>query len=228
MNKFLPALALIISGSLAHAQQQFSLSGGSANYDAVITVENCTDGTCEGKGTIVLTDKQTGKLFQALTSEDLYFFLNNDQQPSVNIIQLYNEQSPLIFQDFNFDGTEDLAVRNGNNSSYGGPSYDVYVYNKTRKQLVISDELTALAYENLGMFYADPKTKRITTFSKSGCCWHMTSQYEVVPNKGLVLVSELEEDAQGGEKVIVTTRKWVKKKWVSKSKSYPIKTYYKE
>lgn len=210
------------------AQYQFQISDGSADYNVKINVETCRKEECEGKATIDLYNKKTSKLFQTLQSDDLNFYLNENQKPTVNVIQLYNEQSPLIFDDFNFDGYEDLAIRNGNESGYGGPSYDVYVYNITRKQFVISDELTALAHENLGMFNTDSERKRLITYSKSGCCWHLTTEYTVLPQRGLFKVYELEEDATGGEKVKVTKREFIDDKWITNVKTYPINEYYKE
>jgi hypothetical protein len=210
------------------AQRQFQISDGSANYNVKINVETCSKEEYRGKATIDLYDKKTSKLFQTLKSDDLNFYLNENEKPTVNVIQLYNEQSPLIFDDFNFDGTEDLAIRNGNESGYGGPSYDVYVYNITRKQFVISDELTALAHENLGMFNTDSERKRLITYSKSGCCWHLTTEYTVLPQRGLFKVYELEEDATGGEKVKVTKREFIDDKWITNVKTYPINEYYKE
>lgn len=227
MKKDIICLLLGIS-TLGLAQKNFVIKDGSNRFDAKIAVENCEGDTCSGKGTISLIDKKSKQVFQTLSSDDLYFYLNKNQQPSVNVIQLYNEQSPLIFDDFNFDGSEDIAVRNGNQSSYGGPSYDVYVYNSTKNQYVISKELTALAYENLGMFQTDHERKRISTFAKSGCCWHITTEYAVIPKKGLQKVYELEEDAQGGEFVKVTTRNLIKNKWVNRTKKYKIDDYYKD
>lgn len=227
MKKNIICLLLGIS-TLGLAQKNFVIKDGSNRFDVKIAVENCEGDTCSGKGTISLIDKKSKQIFQTLSSDDLYFYLNKNQQPSVNVIQLYNEQSPLIFDDFNFDGSEDIAVRNGNQSSYGGPSYDVYVYNSTKKQFVISKELTALAYENLGMFQTDHERKRISTFAKSGCCWHITTEYAVIPKKGLQKVYELEEDAQGGEFVKVTTRNLIKNKWVNRTKKYKIDDYYKD
>ncbi|WP_300672620.1 hypothetical protein [Soonwooa sp.] len=222
---FLPVLVL---GQFCFGQYNFNLKNASNDFDAKISVQNCEGDTCSGEGTIKLIDKKTKKIFQTLTSEDLYFYLNKNQKPSVNVIEMYGEQSPLIFGDFNFDGSEDVAVRNGNQGSYGGPSYDVYVYNSTKKQYVLSEELTDLTYENLGMFETDSSKKRITTYAKSGCCWHIKTEYEVVPKKGLVKVSEFEEDATGGENVKVITRNLVKGKWQTKTKTYKIKDYYKE
>ncbi|MNK53503.1 hypothetical protein D3C87_724620 [compost metagenome] len=220
-------LLILISGICA-AQNKFEVMNGSKRYSAAISVDNCNAGNCEGKAVIKLVDKNSNRFFQTLTSDDLYFFLDEKQKPTVNVIQLYGEQSPLIFDDFNFDGTEDLAVRNGNNSGYGGPSYDVYVYNSTKKQFVLSSQLTNLVSENLGMFVTDHKRKRLITYSKSGCCWHMTTEYEVVPNKGLRKVYELEEDAMNSEFVTVTTRNFINNKWQTKTKNYKLSEYYKE
>ncbi len=224
--KFIILLVWFVS-NVCDAQQSFIIKEGSQKYIAAITVEGCKDNTCEGKGTIKLTDKNTNKVLQVLASDDLYFYLDSSFKPTVNVIELYDEQSPLIFEDFNFDGAQDLAIRDGNNGSYGGPSYDVYVFNSTKKRFVISGVLTNLANENLGMFQTDAKRKRLITFAKSGCCWHITTEYKVIPNKGLQKVYELEENALDGEFVIVTTRNLVNNKWINKSKKFKIEDYYK-
>lgn len=227
MKNYISLFILVLLGSSCFGQYHFEIKDASKKYAVKINVMNCDKDECSGKAEIELTDKKMAKKFQTLISEDLTFYLNKDQQPTANIIQLYNEQSPLIFDDFNFDGTEDIAVRNGNQSSYGGPSYDVYVYNSTQKKLVLSEGLTQLAYENLGMFQTDSKRKRLTTYSKSGCCWHLTTEYTVVPNKGLVKVYDFEEDATGGEKVKVTKKRLKDNKWITSIKYYPINEYYK-
>lgn len=219
---------ILLLGNLYFAQQQFELKDASENYNVKLKVETCHNDECSGKGTIELFNKNTSLKFQTLISDNLFFYLNEDQKPTANIIQLYNEQSPLIFEDFNFDGTEDVAIRNGNESGYSGPSYDVYVFNITKKQFVLSEELTALAHDNLGMFNTDPERKRLITYSKSGCCWHLTTEYTVLPHRGLFKVYEMEEDATGGERVKVTKKEFVDDKWITNIKEYPIQEYYKE
>lgn len=207
----------------------FKITDGSKLYDAVITVAQCEKDTCSGAGKISLYAKGGKQLLQQLASEDLYFYLQDNQKPSVNVIQLYNEQSPLIFDDFNFDGRQDLAIRNGNNSSYGGPSYDFYVFNKTRNKFVFSNALTTLTLENLGMFQTDHKRQRLITFNKSGCCYHETTQYAVVPGKGLKMVEQLIEDATGiNEQLKVTHKVLINKRWQQTLKRYKISDYYKE
>lgn len=225
---FIYSLLLSLLFNFSFGQTKFEIKNGSKIYDAEIIVENCSNDKCDGNGTVKLISKESKKVIQTFTSEDLYFYFDKDQKPTVNIIQLYDEQSPLIFDDFNFDGTEDLAIRNGNNSSYGGPSYDVYVSNSSKTKFFFSNELTKLAVENLGMFETDNERKRIITYSKSGCCWHKKAEYIVVPKKGLKLVYSLEEDATGGEFVKVTTKELINSKWITKIKKYKLKEYYKD
>jgi hypothetical protein len=209
------------------SQKTFTLTHASKNYTAAITVANCK-GTedCKGKASIKLENK-SGKLLQTLHSDELYIYLDANGTVA-DSMAMYNEQSPLIFDDFNFDGTEDLAIRNGDNSGYGGPSYDVYVYNATKRALIKSAALTKLASTNLGMFEVDKKLKRLTTHQKSGAAWHSTTSYEVVPKKGLVKMYEKIEDAQDGVNVVVTEKKLVNGKWSKKSKKYKIAYYYKD
>ena len=92
----------------------------------------------------------------------------------------------------------------------------------------MSDELTELAVGNLGMFEIDSKRKRIITNSKSGCCWHQSAEYTVIPKIGLKLVYSQEENATGSEFVEVTTKELIKNKWKTKIKKYKIKEFYKD
>jgi len=228
MKKLFFIISILAFINISYAEYSFLIEDGSKKYNATINVEACDSSSCEGKATVKIFHKKGNAFTQTLSSDGIYFSLDSIQKPSVNIIQLYNEQSPLIFEDFNFDGTEDLAVRNGNFSSYGGPSYDVYVYHSTKKKFVISKELTDLVLDNLGMFQTDHKRKRLITFSKSGCCWHMKTEYAVIPKKGLLKVYEFEEDAaSGGDFMTVTTRKLIGNKWVETSKKHKIAEYYK-
>lgn len=211
------------SATAAH----FKITQGSSDFDALVNVAECEKGQCSGNGKISLYQKGGSRVFQSFQSDDLNFYLDKKHKPSVNVIQLYNEQSPLIFDDFNFDGQQDLAIRNGNSSRYGGPSYDVYVFNKTRQKFVISDALTSLANDNLGMFQTDHQRKRLITFAKSGCCYHETTEYAVIPNKGLKQVYRLIEDAMGADEIVtVTERQFKNNKWIENVRKYKIKDYY--
>ena len=186
---------------------------------------------CSGKGQVQIFDKHQKKLKQTFASENLYTQLNEKTTaPIENMLKLYDGQSAVLFDDFNFDGQEDIAVRNGNNSAYGGPSYDVYLYHSKKATFILSQAFTALANENLGMFQTDPKRKRLVTYTKSGCCWHLKTEYGISPhNKGLVKLYELEEDATkgSGKYVLVTIRKLVQNQWRSSTRKYNTEDYYK-
>lgn len=162
--------------------QSFEIQDGSKQYNAFINT-TCEQELCDAKAEIKLFKKGQKTVFQKFYSDELTMYLDNNSKPSANVVQVYGEQSPLIFGDFNFDGTEDVAIRNGNDGAYGGPVYDIYVFNKTKHKFVFSKELSSLTQENLGMFTIDEARKRIITFNKSGCCYHTTSEYIVVPKK---------------------------------------------
>lgn len=217
---------LAFSLSITHAQV-FEIQDGSKHYDAVIDIA-CAKDECGAKAEVKLLKKGSKAVFQVFHSDELTMYLDEKFKPSVNVIQLYGEQSPLIFDDFNFDGTEDLAIRNGNYGYYGGPVYDIYVFNQSKNKFVLSQELSVLTQENLGMFELDKKRKRIITFNKSGCCYHIRSEYQVVPRKGLLLVREFIEDATSpqGDQVEVTDRNLINGKWKEKTKYYPTAKYY--
>lgn len=219
MKKLISFLCLIVAlHALAYGQITFSDEQSSAKYTAIFTVAACDEESgCHGKASIQLMDKATGQLVQTLFTEDLNF--QADSLQIVGIISLKKEQSPLKFADFNFDGAEDLALRNGNNGPYGSSSYEVYLYHKALNKFVINETLTELTLENIGLFELDPQRKRLLTFTKSGCCWHATAEYAYLPKKGLSKVLEVIEEADSSEEVKITTRIWVKNRWKTSVKT---------
>lgn len=220
------SIYLVFSLSIAQAQV-FEIKNGSKHYDVIIDTV-CEKEKCGDKAEVKLFKKGSKAVFQAFHSDELTIYLDKNFKPNVNVVQLYDERSPLIFADFNFDGTQDLAIRNGHYGPYGGVIYDIYVFNQSKHEFVLSSELSALTRENIGMFQLDKKRKRIITFNKSGCCYHMRSEYRIVPKKGLLLVREFIEDAtlSRGNQVEVTDRNLVNGKWKQKVKYYPSEKYY--
>ncbi|MFC3654798.1 hypothetical protein FZ025_11600 [Xanthomonas hyacinthi] len=112
-----------------------------------------------------------------------------------NVLELpYGKQSVLIYADFNFDGIKDLALMDGQNSCYHGPSYQVYV--GTAHGFEPSRGFTALAQNNCGLFEVDAQARELHTMTKDGCCWHQSAVYTVRDGAPL-LERELVEDATG-------------------------------
>lgn len=195
----------------AFAQHEFEIKNASDIFDVKINIAKCDESFCEGKTTYTLFQKGKKTVFQKFDFENAVIQLGEDQKPLANITLLYDEQSALTFDDFNFDGVKDLALNDGNNGGYGSPSYQVYLFSKAKNKFVHDASFSELAQE-LGMFDVDKKTKMLYVFSKSGCCWHQTAGYKVVRNRP-VKTYELTEDAAGGEFVKITTKKLIKGKW---------------
>lgn len=209
------------------AQFKFLSNNTSNEYNAKIFVADCSDGHCEGKATIILYDKISEEEIQTFHSADLDFSLTAKQDARIGWLDLGKYQSPLIFGDFNFDGSEDLAIRNGNNGAYGSPSYDVYLSGKNRT-FILDKSLTQLASENLGMFLVDRKLKQISTEQKSGCCFHKTTSYIMDSKKGMVEVSSVIEDSSMGDEVTVITQKMIGGKKQKTVQKFKAKDYYAE
>ncbi|PWN70621.1 hypothetical protein C1631_011735 [Chryseobacterium phosphatilyticum] len=217
--------AIVLLGPLCFGQYQFEVKNASKNYNAIIHINNCFDGQCREKGTVELFDNKNTKV-QTFTSEDLVIQLKEGQKlvPG-KTIQLTQEQSPVIIDDFNFDGTEDIAIRNGNMGNYSADSYDVYVFNSSRMAFVKSAELTEIGSNALGLFDVDHQRKRLITTGKSGCCMIFTTEYAVIPNKGLEVMLEKKEDMTQEDQVKVITKEKKNNKWITRTKVYPSDQY---
>lgn len=229
MKKTIPLIwiLLLVSTNL-FAQKTFLLKKASKNFDVKIKIASCEQDTCEGEATFYLFKKNQVKPFQTIRMDNSYLELGEDQKPTANLIELYGmNNSGIIFDDYNFDGIEDIAVRNGNDGAYNGPSYDIFLFSKTRKRFVANKNLTELASNNLGMFTVDKKKKTLETFTKSGCCWHQTTRYKIV-NDRLKKVYVFTEDAMGGGEYVklITETLQPNGKWKRTFKKAKIDEYY--
>lgn len=90
---------------------------------------------------------------------------------------------------------------NGNNSCYGGPSFDIYLVNPGGN-LEYSENFSDLSNNNCGMFQVNQDTKTIYTMVKSGCCWHQFSEYKVTDNE-LKLIKRTEEAYSLGAPLLI-------------------------
>lgn len=128
----------------------------------------------------------------------------------------------FVFEDFNFDGREDLAICTGRDGGYDGPSYDVFLFAPNSGKFIKSEPFTELTINGyLGLFKVETKAKRLKAQSKSGCCIHQTDYFTVVKNRP-ELVKSIIEQYESDEKVTVTTRKKVGGRWVETSRARKI------
>lgn len=214
-RKWYAAAALFIFASFApllssFAQQSFKLSAASKYFDVEVVVAKCERGFCEGPATFSFLKKGSTKPFQVIKLEDTQIWLDKSGNAPSNYTLLYDEQSVVNVDDFNFDGQDDIAICDGHKGSYGMPSYRVYLSQHGR--FVYNAAFSQLGQINLGMFSVDHKSKTLETLNKSGCCYHITKRYSVVNNRPLQTFENTNELTPDGVRII-TTRKRIGGKW---------------
>lgn len=209
---------------LTSPKQFYFLSNSSKKLNIALTIEckHRDNWYCEGPANISLFNKKDHKASQTIRMKNLFVELKNDK-PSTNLIELYGENnSGIVVDDFNFDGNEDLALRNGNLGSYGGPSYDIYLFSPRKNQFTRNDPLTELASSNLGLFEVNPKKKELYTLTKSGCCWHQSSEYKIINDKPKKIKIITEAMTNDGKFMEITTEKLINGKWKATVKKVKI------
>ena len=172
---------LLLFSTFCMAQITYNVEPFSKSIFATVTITDDSVDEVFKNGTIRVYDSKTKTEIISLESPEITFDINKNNDIKTNVKELpYGEQSILMYEDFNFDNQPDLALMNGQESCYHGPSYSVYLYSKGK--YIYNDSFSGLASDNCGMFDVDYKTKRIITSTKSGCCWHQKSTYKVVNN----------------------------------------------
>lgn len=215
--------------TLANVDNISMINSASKQWDFVLSVAGCTPDssypTCEGPGMLDIFAKNSGKLVQHIPAENIFIELDEQGKATTNLIEMYGDNnSGLVIDDINFDGQDDIALRTGNEGAYGGPSYHIFLYHPESKTFVENTALTQLGSENLGLFGVDPKTKTLTTFTKSGCCWHQSSVWKIDNNQP-VLIEEVTEAAEintDPPTLLITTRKWVNGEWQTTEEREPV------
>lgn len=210
-------LFVLILSVPAFAQVKFEKGNASRNYNARIEVERCEADACSGRLKVELFKKSAAEPFQVINIEDAEFAL--EEAKINNAKRRYDYQSIIFFEDYNFDGIEDLSIRDGNNGAYSGPSYQIYLYSPKQGKFVHNAAFTRLAQsEYLGMFEVDKKKRVIRVASKGGCCMHSTEEFRVTVKNRLVKVFEIYEEVEywkeeGNRRVRIETSRLVKGRW---------------
>ncbi|MET0626719.1 MAG: hypothetical protein ABW250_27550 [Pyrinomonadaceae bacterium] len=219
----LASLALL-AARVSHAQESFDVRDALRDYELKVRVADCgqEEHVCAGPAQVQIFKKGAATPTQTLSLPGVEIYretVAHNPETNPKPRGLYAEEYSFVGEDFNFDGLEDLAVCNGRNGGYGGPSYDVFLFDRGSRRFVASPRLSELTEgPYLGLFFADPKKRRLTAHSKSGCCYHETAVFRVVNNRP-VLVEQVVEDAThsagaGDGFVLVTTKKRVRGRWV--------------
>jgi len=202
--------------NLVKSEPVYRIDNFSAYYYGKAQAEN-TD-LIFRKGWVAIYDKKTNTELIKLYSNELAFDLHGGKVLA-NILNIpYGEQSLIQYQDYNFDGIKDLAIMDGQNSCYHGPSFKIYLANN--RSFHLNEDFTKLAQGGCGMFNLDPAKKMIFTMFKSGCCWHQYSNYIVennVPKVVYIETVDASQDESGKVSIVTTTERLVGGKWEKKT-----------
>ena len=224
--KILVVTLFLLTGPVSFSQETLKLDRASREYDVVIQVQGCggeaqsnNANICNGPARISLYKKGIQSPFQVLNLPNIELYKDTaTHNPTIDRKPrgIYAEEYSIVFDDFNFDGRQDLAICNGRNGGYGGPSYNIYLFNTQSNRFVENRGLTRLNQGvYLGLFFPDPKSKLLSTYSKSGCCYHEAEKYRVVNTRPLLVEKIIEDATGGGSFVRITTKKLVNGKWVT-------------
>jgi hypothetical protein len=218
------ALLLLLAARVSSGQETLKVQKALHGYDLTVNLSSCGDeeDKCSGPARIRIFRKGAAAPFQSLSLPSVEIYretVEHNDETNSNPRGLYAEEYSFVGNDFNFDGLEDFAVCNGRDGGYGGPSYNVFLFDRKSGRFVENRRLSRLTEGvYLGLFFPDAKKKQLTAYSKSGCCYHETYVFAVVNNRP-VLVEKVVEDATpwGGAPegfVLVTTKRKVKGRWV--------------
>lgn len=178
-------------GALADTRE-YPIGYFADEFRATVAVEDSSD--VFRPGTVSVFARRTGKRLLQVQSSELAFEVNDGRvAPNVKEVP-YGRQSVLIYEDFDFDGRPDLAIMDGQNSCYHGPSFQVFL--RRGATFVKSAAFTRLAQEYCGMFGVDPAAKRLSAMTKSGCCWHQFDSFQVIDGAPRLLESVVESQVE--------------------------------
>lgn len=213
-NIVLIGLFLILCSS-AIAQKIFEFKNSSKSYNVRLTVENCDENICAGEAKFSIFRKGKKKAFQALTT-NTEFKAEGAKQLNPKI--LHNYQHLVFFEDYNFDGVKDLAIRDGNHNFDDGPSYQIYLFSPKTKRFVHNQAFTNLNQTKyIGAMQVDEKKQVLRSFSRRYNLWESIEEFKVVSGNRLKKVYQRMEDATIDEKRYkITTKRLIKGKWQTK------------
>lgn len=173
-----------------------------------------------GRATVMILSRTTRKLIQTIKLPSVAIF---KQQLATSVSKsgkqpaLYDDDYTFVFEDFNFDGHEDLAICKDIQGSYGAMTYDIFLWNPKQKRFIKDAELSKLSSEHLGLVEVDRKKRELITYDKSGAAWHLKSTYKYANGHPRLIETE-EDDATSGTREVITTKRRVGKRWQKRVK----------
>ncbi len=172
---------------------RMTLSAGDMRFE--LTAPSCrpvSDGLSVCEENVQLTATRADGLSQTLRPAALYLNERATLYRGAVAQRDRRASQSIIVSDVNGDGRDDLALWTGTRGGYGGASYDIHLFDATKKTFVRSAAFSELTVGRDG--FLTIVDGRIRTTSKSGCCLH-TEEFHVVEKNAPKLVERIVEDA---------------------------------
>jgi hypothetical protein len=109
-----------------------------------------------------------------------------------------------VISDVNADDHEDVLLWSGRDGAYGGPSFDVYLFNESLRTFRLNQALSDLTVGYTGLFGVDGA--RITADSLIGCCVRVRETYLVSAGRLELVERVTTDDSILGAPATVTER----------------------
>ncbi|WP_242168069.1 MULTISPECIES: hypothetical protein [unclassified Pseudomonas] len=171
---------------------------------------------------ITVRDKNTLQVLQQLRTPAANVPLRNGKTDPDHLV---GEYGVLYFADIDFDGRQDLAIRNSSGVDEGFQyNYDVYLQDPQKTQWVLNGPLTELANANSGgMFSVNAKDRTLHSQTDRGCCWMRSAQWQMRDGQLVQLSAYTQEEVLPTEfgqnssmprgYMLRTTGEWKDGKW---------------
>jgi formylglycine-generating enzyme required for sulfatase activity len=141
-------------------------------------------------GFIVVFDKKTDKKLINVEIEDMHVGSVSDKTAK-NLQKIAQDNKIIIYDDFNFDGKKDFAIRNGE----AGTDYMYEVYLHTADGFLYNENFSRLTYE--GIFDIDKKNRKLSTTKRDGCCSYTRDEFSVINKNELKLSKSFTQESFG-------------------------------
>lgn len=113
----------------------------------------------------------------------------------------------FIVTDVDGDGHEDLIVWTGREGAYGGPSYDVLLFDPSVRQFVGAPAFSELTVGANGLFSVE--SGRLKLSSTDGCCTRVFETYAIEQREPVLVERVIEERDEATAKIHTRTERLI-------------------
>ena len=160
-------------------------------------------------GIVRILDKKKQKTLQKLPLKLFYFIPDTAQN-----LKKYDltENEIIKFEDYNFDGNEDIAILNGEIGPHFTSLYDIYLYDSLSKHFQKNKYYTKIIqYTDIG--FTTDKTKKTFNVSEMLGAWGAYEYIYTIKNNRPSLIKEIKFEIISKDSSKITKKTRLNGKW---------------